>query len=743
MAAPMPQREALTSFGNLKMMTTTYRRRSLRYHYYAAGMFVLLCLNACTETDVPEQPSGSHSVRLQVAPPTDGSNHTTSGTRAAVEQWNNTTVALAYHTGDASPYAKKVDLLIPAGSGTGSISLETGLDYPSGTTPFYLRGYYPATTAPDAIGHVTYDLSAGDIDLMASQEMKGTRDAAKMVDTDGGEVMKFRHLLTRVTFDLMAIEGQTVSKKVAGIRIVPKTSSESLGMKYAVLDLAQPISATNPNFLTAGNIEHRSAAGYDIPAYDTSRGKQRIDLMFRPDVPFDVYVIYVKDGNDVAVKADFSASTELTTLCSGGGTAGTRYLINLNFYSEYVIKGETTDWDKVTGDASMGHKDEIIDYTQPEYEDANCYMLHPKEKGNRIYLIPVSRINAYWNGTAAGYGKSSAPLTSGKSWYASVLWSDMTEITTSTPIKVSGTFTGTRTNDYFKVTIPAGTEPGNFVVAVKDASGTILWSWHLWVTNYDPDTWLATKPSVAAKTSYDVTGGQVQSYGGTMWESESGALYRKVMMDRNLGSIADSYSAAVSTAASETSLGQLYYQFGRKDPFPTSLDGTSTLKLTGLGTFPTPAAGGAVSIATSVNNPTTFYIYSGNWTSDANGTDYLWNDPNVSVSSGAKSIYDPCPVGWRLPLFGTWSDFSTATFPWQPSPAGRVYNNSTVFYAVAGGRNSSSGGLNLVGTEGYYWSATPDSDTIGQNLRFSSSIVYPQSYSSYRAAGFPVRCSQE
>jgi hypothetical protein len=720
-------------------------KNSILHHFCTAGIFALLSLNACTETDVPEQPSSSHSVRLQVAPPTDGSNHTISGTRAAVEIWNNTTVALAYHTGDASPYAKKVDLLIPAGSGTGSISLETGLDYPSGTTPFYLRGYYPATTAPDAIGHVTYDLSAGDIDLMASQEMKGTRDVPKMVDTDGGEVMQFRHLLTRVTFDLMAIEGQTVTKKVAGIRIVPKAGSESLGMKYAVLDLAQPISATNPNFLTAGNIEHRSAAGYDIPAYDTSRGKQRIDLMFRPDVPFDVYVIYVKDGSDVAVKADFSASTELTALCNSGGIAGTRYLVNLNFYSEHIIKGETTDWDKVTGDASMGHEaDEIIDYTQPQYDDANSYMLHPKEKGNRIYLIPVSRINAYWNGKGDGYGKlSSALLTAGTTWYASVLWSDMTEITTATPIATSGIYKENRRQDYFSVKIPTGTPTGNFVVKVtSDAEGkNILWSWHMWVTNYDPDTWLATKPSVSAKTSYDVTGGQVQSYGGTMWESESGALYGKVIMDRYLGSIADSYSAAVSTAASETSRGQLHYQFGRKDPFPTSLDGTNTIQFDGSsGIFPALASG-MVTIATSVHNPTTFYTYYGSWTDDAYRVKSLWNDTNVPDNSDAKSFYDPCPVGWRLPLNGTWDDFSTVTTSWQSSPAGRTYN-STVFYAASGERYYSSGSLDRVGTGGYGWSATLSTGIAGYHFGFISSGFAAHTYS-FMSYGLSVRCSQE
>jgi hypothetical protein len=385
---------------------------------------------------------------------------------------------------------------------------------------------------------------------------------------------------------------------------------------------------------------------------------------------------------------------------------------------------------------------ETVDYAKEDY--SNCYMLHPNAAGGkaREYRIPIGRINDYWKDTKTdGYGKNPANgLEEGESWYAGVLWSDLAEeVMSGITVTPSGTYKDKPKKDYFTVEIPAGTPNGNFVVAVKDVSGSILWSWHLWVTDYDPDTWLATKPSVAAKKSYDVTGGKVDSYGGTMWESESGALYGKVMMDRNLGAL--EASTPTCTPASETSLGQLYYQFGRKDPFPASLDGTSTLMLDGTGQFPVPAAG-QVTIATSVNNPTTFYTSSGDWTSDAQEPTYLWNDPSVSITSSTKSIYDPCPAGWRVPLNGAWNDFSTATTFWQDSPAGRKYN-TTVFYATAGSRLNNSGDQSLiyVGVGGDYWSATPLSSANGRSLGFNKKDVSPQ-YNYSRANGFAVRCSQ-
>ena len=71
---------------------------------------------------------------------------------------------------------------------------------------------------------------------------------------------------------------------------------------------------------------------------------------------------------------------------------------------------------------------------------------------------------------------------------------------------------------------------GNAAIAAKDAEGTILWSWHIWMTDKPED----------------------QAY-------NNGA---GTMMDRNLG-------ATSATPGSVGALG-LLYQWGRKDPFPGS-----------------------------------------------------------------------------------------------------------------------------------------------------------------------------
>ncbi|MFR9606826.1 MAG: hypothetical protein SNG97_06585 [Rikenellaceae bacterium] len=57
---------------------------------------------------------------------------------------------------------------------------------------------------------------------------------------------------------------------------------------------------------------------------------------------------------------------------------------------------------------------------------------------------------------------------------------------------------------------------------------------------------------------------------------------------------------------------------------------------------------------------------------------------------------------------------------------------------ASGNRNYSTGAMNNVGTNGYYWSASPNSTTNGYNLNFNSSGVNPANNNN-RSNGFQVR----
>lgn len=159
--------------------------------------------------------------------------------------------------------------------------------------------------------------------------------------------------------------------------------------------------------------------------------------------------------------------------------------------------------------------------------------------------------------------------------------------------------------------LPPDVKPGNALVAVKDALGTILWSWHIWVVDFDP-----------IETQQTYLGGAV-------------------MMDRNLG--------ALKVKGDVTSHGLIYY-WGRKDPFPSLVSHSSF-----AATVPENVINSIdqhTSYEYAIQNPTTVI------------TQGVWNDSDTNWSA-SKTIYDPCPVGWQVPSLNVWDkiSYSGSTIP--------------------------------------------------------------------------------
>ena len=113
-----------------------------------------------------------------------------------------------------------------------------------------------------------------------------------------------------------------------------------------------------------------------------------------------------------------------------------------------------------------------------------------------------------------------------------------------TPQRLSGAYarliweTGTQANsvisslnyDGSRIRFRTGTQQGNALIGLFNAGGECVWSWHIWVANYDPES-------------------SAQKY-------SSGDIF----MDRNLGAVGTDYTKVTACG--------LYYQWGRKDPFP-------------------------------------------------------------------------------------------------------------------------------------------------------------------------------
>jgi uncharacterized protein (TIGR02145 family) len=300
---------------------------------------------------------------------------------------------------------------------------------------------------------------------------------------------------------------------------------------------------------------------------------------------------------------------------------------------------------------------------------------------------------------------------------ADVVWEDADVI--------NGTPTVSGFGNAAKVTVTTNNSQGNAVVAIRKGSD-IVWSYHIWVTNYD---------------------------GTTTWTNPNQTAHTFTFMDRNLG----------ATEAANSLAGRgLFYQWGRKDPFPGGKSGTAGYaalsKVSGLGSAGTVSSdNNAGAIVESIQKPTTFYRdkTNGNWLPESPERDnFLWSTDGTA--SGQKRIYDPCPSGWRVPARTSITSTSDDYSPWKgvadptswssSSDTGGVTNWGTnAKYPAAGYRIGSSGSISTEGSGGVYWSASPfsSSSNYASGLYFHSSGYINRSYSNNRAYGFSVRCAQE
>lgn len=278
---------------------------------------------------------------------------------------------------------------------------------------------------------------------------------------------------------------------------------------------------------------------------------------------------------------------------------------------------------------------------------------------------------------------------------------------------------------------PSKLKDGNALIAAKDASGNILWSWHVWVCDgWDPDK--------TAHTYYNDAG---------------------VMMDRNLG--------ATSAKPGDASALGLLYQWGRKDPFLGStsisedIEAASTLK------WPDPVASTKETgtIAYSVSHPTTFittreenydWYYTGEFSTD----NTRWQEE--------KTIYDPCPAGWKLPngsspyhedlwiiaLHKRFVDFPMDYVLYGLNLSKSFGDADPIWYPLSGYRVDYSGELWHTGLNAGYWTSTYDMDEVdpvakvmafGLEMDISEHgdvMVFP-SYDYCRAFGASVRCVKD
>lgn len=183
--------------------------------------------------------------------------------------------------------------------------------------------------------------------------------------------------------------------------------------------------------------------------------------------------------------------------------------------------------------------------------------------------------------------------------------------------------------------------------AAEDATPVyeVIWSWHIWVS-----------PDLIDSTTQIVKEAAVEKW----------TLNDYDVLDRNLGALANRpIESQTGNTKSVASMG-LLYQWGRKDPFIGAA--YSNDNFTGDGLLDVihyyedwnavRITDNSTAINTTIAHPTRM-IYGGTnnnptgLSSMAENGGFLWGTNNGLSTTvkdlGSKTIYDPCPVGYRVP----------------------------------------------------------------------------------------------
>lgn len=181
------------------------------------------------------------------------------------------------------------------------------------------------------------------------------------------------------------------------------------------------------------------------------------------------------------------------------------------------------------------------------------------------------------------------------------------------------------------VTYTASTNEGNAVIAVADSDGAILWSWHIWGT------------------------------GGKMTDITMGGTQ---FLPLNLGAI------------NSSDIG-LFYQGMRKDPFPSDQTDfesyiTTTTATTTNANYAYTYAHPNEYLITNTSATSSGHWYNANKTvnglSAYNAMKTLETGWGYMAGDVAKTINDPCPIGYRVPTKHDVLMMSTDDLQYLPAP---------------------------------------------------------------------------
>lgn len=275
-----------------------------------------------------------------------------------------------------------------------------------------------------------------------------------------------------------------------------------------------------------------------------------------------------------------------------------------------------------------------------------------------------------------------------------------------------------------KLTVYTGAE-GNALVGAYNAKGKIVWSWHIWVTNNEPDnyakayvyyTYRWDEGGIYTKSRIPGYGVMSCNLGALAFRSDDDMPTERVWVGYPTFDYVEKqlYSLKGGTKFPDSQIRTfgMMYQWGRKDPFPPMTCSTGTEDANGTLDYSNnytdehfandnsskvgksdkedenlfhSAVGAQVyrGVEYSIQNPTVYmtgtsginnpsFTQDGDWCyphdnklwggldPTTSGLKKLQIEGDISIydNYGEKSIFDPCPMGWRVPPGDLWLGFT-------------------------------------------------------------------------------------
>ena len=621
--------------------------------YFVLG--VAVCVSCTNEPDVVSPAAGSRSLRftlsdVEMESVSDDSSRVTFGENFVIN-WEDAKDALGvfvYNPETNAMSTKGVQASIGRDDDGVATVAATVSEFQSGDQ---LVAYYPYTRSNENFQSVKMEINANQTQYglgnfngvyIPMVSVPVTLDAAA---SEVGETVKFRQLGSVVEWGVYSSDETFRSENVESVSFTA-TNKDAGGIVF--LNLKDTSETEDINVSASGSKSVTVSLMGDAPVPAAATPDQSVYAVLAPNAYTGCTVVVTTD------KATYTWSVDEFN-------APRAYVrrIGLDLASENAVREARTETEAV--DLSAAGTANTYYVSQP----ATTYKFKATVKGNGEAFTGS---NISYTAEDLAIDPACALLV----WYNSVQsnyqpWAQLS------PVEINSVELGDDGYVYFRT--PAAFVNGNVLIAVFDApvdyqsvelndkrqitNANLLWSWN-----------------IVAAEGYDLDATAVTKGGYTF-------------MNRDLGAVIDPEDAANDIEKAST-VGN-FYQYGRKDPFPSIPDFTSVqiCYMTGLTFTPTytpivaldQGSFGRADYArvahhqilgnTGETIAVKLYENRGDVTAAdavaaAAAVPYAWmqeydwghwmaNDGGEAWSTTAKTIYDPCPAGWRMMTEEAWN----------------------------------------------------------------------------------------